>query len=61
MNQVMHHPKYGTKIATHEQEIKDDEKNGWVKYAFPKVGNEVQEEAPVNLLVRRGRPRKEVD
>lgn len=64
MNQVMHHPKYGTKIATHEQEVKNDEKEGWVKYVFPQTfieAPEVVNEAPVNVLARRGRKPKEVN
>lgn len=58
MNQVMHHPKFGTKIATHEQEVKNDEKEGWVKYVFPQTVIEVPQEAPVNVLARRGRKPK---
>lgn len=59
MNQIMHHPKHGAKIATHEQEIKNDEKEGWVRYN-PSTPS-VIEAAPVNQLeVKRGRPRKEL-
>ncbi len=58
MNQIMHHPKHGAKIATHEQEIKNDEKEGWVKYFPPKEApKEVEKEEVVNAL-KRGRPRK---
>lgn len=62
MNQIMHHPKHGAKIATHEQEIKNDEKEGWVKYFPPKETiQEAPKEAPkvevINAL-KRGRPRK---
>ena len=53
MNQIMHHPKHGAKIATHEQEIKNDEKEGWVKFNPEAPKEEVKEppkEAPVNAL-----------
>lgn len=32
MNVVLVHPVHGAKIATAEVEIKNDEKNGWVRY-----------------------------
>lgn len=61
MNQIMHHPRHGAKIATHEQEIKNDEKEGWVRFN-PEAPEKVVKEAPkepVNTLqIARGRPRK---
>jgi hypothetical protein len=40
MNVVLVHPTHGAKVATHEKELEDDEKNGWTRYNQP-VADEV--------------------
>ena len=32
MNVVLIHPVHGAKVAIHEQELEEDEKNGWTRY-----------------------------
>jgi hypothetical protein len=43
------HPVHGTKVATMDLEVTEDEKNGWVRYTLdtPFVTEEV---APINEL-----------
>lgn len=51
------HPRHGVKIATLEMEADYDEKNGWERYT---PGQDI-DDAPMNEMRRRGRPRKEAN
>lgn len=53
------HLVHGTKVAISDMEAAYDEENGWVRYNPEEADDEPgQEDAQVNHLVRRGRPRK---
>lgn len=45
MNIILTHPIHGAKIATHPDEVKQDEKNGWAQYN-PDTPAQVESEEP---------------
>jgi hypothetical protein len=47
MNVVLVHPVHGAKVATHEDEIKQDEKLGWSRYNPDTPVEEPTQAAPV--------------
>ena len=50
MNVVLVHAIHGAKVATHESEVQQDEKNGWTRYNPEKAVENLVVDAPVEEL-----------